>query len=61
MTINGSKTSTSYTLIPCNRSDWTSLNPSIGKDYDTIGLGSYLCLPSNITFSFTGKYTSKDF
>jgi hypothetical protein len=59
--INGVKKTVYYPLVPCDREDWVSFDPSLGSAFDTIGLSSYLCLPNNISFAFTGKYTSKIF
>lgn len=46
---NGTKITTSVSLVPCQRSSWNAVDASFGQAYDHIGFQNWLCLPSNLT------------
>lgn len=58
---NGTKITVYINLVPCTRDPWNNIDPSFGKAFDRLGFGNWLCLPTNITLQFQGKYSSSVF
>lgn len=59
--INKTKYTTYFDLVPCEKSVWVELDPSIGPTFDRLGLSSWLCLSQNYSFEFEGKFSSDIF
>ncbi len=51
----------SYTLQPCNVTEWADANPDFASSFTRLKLDQFLCLPPNISLQFQGKFSSSIF